>query len=139
MADGSALPAWLKFDGATGTFSGTAPKQVTSFDVRLTATDKATGASGNLSVSDVFKLHVDHGNNGSGNGVDAAPNGQQTDKDSPPVDNPWILQGSLSGGGKMMFTVAAASSAGYEYGTDDGGQAQLVGIQGTYGADVLMG
>lgn len=97
LADGSALPSWLKFDGATGTFSGTAPKQVTSFDVRLSATDKASGAGANLSVSDVFKLHVNHGNNGGGNGVDAAPNGQQTDKDSPPVDNPWVPAGQPEG------------------------------------------
>ena len=137
LADGSALPSWLKFDGATGTFSGTAPKQVTSFDVRLTATDKASGASGNLSVSDVFKLHVNHGNNGGGNGVDAAPNGQQTDKDSPPVDNPWVLQGGQSGSGKMVMP-AAAVDGGYQYGTDDGGHAQLVGVHGGHGADLFI-
>jgi len=55
---------------------------VTSFDVRLSATDKAAGSSGNLSLSDVF----------GGNGVDAAPNGQQTGADSPPVDHPWELR-----------------------------------------------
>ncbi|WP_292039311.1 beta strand repeat-containing protein [Massilia sp. UBA6681] len=136
LADGSALPSWLKFDGATGTFSGTAPKQVTSFDVRLTATDKATGAGGNLSASDVFKLHVNHGNNGGGNGVDAAPNGQQTDKDSPPVDNPWVLQASQKGNGKMLMPQAADS--GYQYGSDDGGHAQLVGVHGGHGADLFI-
>jgi VCBS repeat-containing protein len=104
LADGSALPAWLKFNAATGTFSGSAPKDVVSFDVLLTATDKAAGAgsSSNLSASDVFTLFVDHGNNGSGNGVDAAPNGQLTDKDTPPTtDTAWLLQvvGVQAGGG----------------------------------------
>jgi VCBS repeat-containing protein len=139
LADGSALPSWLKFDGATGTFSGTAPKQVTSIDVRLSATDKATGASGDLSASDVFKLYINHGNNGSGNGVDAAPNGQQTDKDSPPVDNPWVLQGSQNGGGKLVMPAAIVLDYGYQPGTGDGGQAQLVGVPGMHGIDLLMG
>ncbi len=98
LANGSALPSWLKFDAATGTFSGTAPKQVQSLDVRLTATDKATGAGTNLSVSDVFKLYVDHGNNGGGNGVDAPPPGQSTDKDTPPtVDTAWLLEPAKTG------------------------------------------
>jgi VCBS repeat-containing protein len=93
LANGAALPSWLKFDAATGTFSGSAPKDVTSFDVRLTATDKSTGAGASLSVSDVFKLYVDHGNNGGGNGVDAAPPGQLTDKDTPPTtDTQWLLK-----------------------------------------------
>jgi VCBS repeat-containing protein len=99
LSNGSALPSWLKFDAATGTFSGTAPKQVTSLDVRLTATDKATGAGANLSVSDVFKLYVDHGNNGIGNGVDAAPPGQLMDKDTPPTtDTLWLLQAGSANG-----------------------------------------
>jgi VCBS repeat-containing protein len=102
LANGAALPSWLKFDAATGAFSGTAPKSVSSFDVRLTATDKATGAGANLSVSDVFKLYVDHGNNGGGNGVDAAPNGQFTDKDTPPTtDTLWLLQSGASGTGQQ--------------------------------------
>jgi VCBS repeat-containing protein len=82
LADGSKLPSWLKFDAATGTFSGVAPKQVASFDVRVTATDKvgATGSTvGSLSVSDVFKLTVDHGNEGVGNGEDGAPPGHNGD------------------------------------------------------------
>ena len=98
QANGAALPSWLKFDAATGTFSGTAPKQVQSLDVRLTATDKATGVGANLSTSDVFKLYVDHGNNGSGNGVDAPPPGQSTDKDTPPTtDTAWLLQPAKAG------------------------------------------
>lgn len=54
LADGSALPAWLAFDAAARTFSGT-PLQsdVGALDVRVTVTD----ASG-LSISDEFVLAV---------------------------------------------------------------------------------
>ncbi len=61
LANGKALPAWLKFDAASGTFSGKAPKTLGDLDVRVTATDKvaATGSTkGSLSVSDTFSLSV---------------------------------------------------------------------------------
>jgi VCBS repeat-containing protein len=124
QANGSALPSWLKFDAATGTFSGTAPKQVTSFDVRLTATDKAAGAGANLSVSDVFKLYVDHGNNGIGNGVDAPPPGHLTDKDTPATaDALWLLQpDSASGFGSASGSGADHAMLGGEIGVS------LVGV-----------
>ncbi len=53
-SDGSALPDWLHFDGATGTFSGT-PTQgdVGGLDIKVTAAD-AAGAK----ASDVFHLTV---------------------------------------------------------------------------------
>ncbi len=78
LADGSALPDWLKFDAATRTFSGETPKQVGFVDVRVTATDSvaATGSTaGSLSASDVFRISVSHGNEGVGNGEDAPPPG----------------------------------------------------------------
>ncbi|HTS53051.1 MAG TPA: putative Ig domain-containing protein [Burkholderiales bacterium] len=54
QADGSALPSWLKFDSATGTFSGTpANADVGALNVKLSATDNA-GAS----ASSVFALNV---------------------------------------------------------------------------------
>jgi Ca2+-binding RTX toxin-like protein len=54
LADGSALPAWLNFDAATATFSGTPDDaQVGTLDLRVTATDHGT-----LSVSDTFTLNV---------------------------------------------------------------------------------
>lgn len=54
LADGTALPAWLTFDGATRTFTGTPDDaQVGIVNLRVTATD-----TGNLSVSDVFTLTV---------------------------------------------------------------------------------
>jgi trimeric autotransporter adhesin len=80
LADGSDLPSWLKFDAATGTFSGFTPKQVGTIDVRVTATDQAADGStaGSLSTSDVFSVSVSHGNEGLGNGDDAAPAGQDS-------------------------------------------------------------
>ncbi|MFZ4650353.1 MAG: putative Ig domain-containing protein [Rubrivivax sp.] len=53
-ADGSALPAWLTFNAATRTFSGTpANGDVGFFDIQVTATD----ASG-VPVSDEFRVTV---------------------------------------------------------------------------------
>ena len=41
LADGSALPVWLKFDAGTGTLSGTPPAQlVLDIDVKITARDQ---------------------------------------------------------------------------------------------------
>ncbi|OYY73521.1 MAG: hypothetical protein B7Y40_09150 [Gammaproteobacteria bacterium 28-57-27] len=53
LADGSALPAWLSFDVATRTFSGT-PDSQGVYSLRLTAMDQ-----GGLSASDVFDLTID--------------------------------------------------------------------------------
>jgi hypothetical protein len=110
LADGSALPSWVKFDASTGTFSGTGPKLVTSIDVRVTATDKvaATGSTvGSLSVSDVFVLSVGHGNEGVGNGEDGAPPGHDGDSnqnDGPGTGpgNPGSAHGGNSGGGAKI-------------------------------------
>lgn len=81
LADGSALPDWLHFDVDTLAFSGVSPKSVMSLDVRVTATDSvaATGSTeGSLSAADVFTLSISHGNEGVGNGEDAAPAGQDS-------------------------------------------------------------
>jgi VCBS repeat-containing protein len=55
LDDGSALPAWLTFDAATGTFSGTAPDiaNIQPFAVKVSASDGAGG-----SASDTFVLRV---------------------------------------------------------------------------------
>jgi len=54
LADGTALPAWLSFDAATATFSGTPDDaQVGTLDLRVTAMDRE-----GLTVSDVFSLTV---------------------------------------------------------------------------------
>lgn len=57
LADGGALPAWLSFDAATGTFSGT-PASVGDYALRVTATDRA-GAQ----ASQTFTLAVEPGGN----------------------------------------------------------------------------
>jgi VCBS repeat-containing protein len=90
LADGSPLPSWLAFDAATQTFTGRVSRDATGYlDIGITATDGATGQSGNLSVSDVFRLSFASGgggggnsgfgssaNAGVGNGPDAPPPGQ---------------------------------------------------------------
>ena len=54
LADGSALPSWLTFNGATRTFSGTPLNaDVGKLTVNLTATDKS-----DASVSDTFAITV---------------------------------------------------------------------------------
>ena len=54
LADGAALPAWLTFDAATQTFSGTPlDEDVGSLNVLVTATD-----TGGLSASSAFNLDV---------------------------------------------------------------------------------
>jgi len=55
LSDGSALPTWLAFDAATGTFSGT-PASADNYALRVTATDQA-GAQANQT----FTLAVESG------------------------------------------------------------------------------
>ena len=58
LSDGSALPAWLQFDAATRTFSGTPGNgDVGTLSIKVTADDGA-GAS----VSDVFDVNVENVN-----------------------------------------------------------------------------
>lgn len=52
--DGSALPSWLKFDPATGAFTGTVATTATDFGIKVTATDSeglSTSASFNVAIS----------------------------------------------------------------------------------------
>jgi uncharacterized repeat protein (TIGR01451 family) len=54
LADGAALPTWLKLDAATGTFTGTPTNpNLGNFQVKVTATDKAKAT-----VSSTFALNV---------------------------------------------------------------------------------
>jgi VCBS repeat-containing protein len=101
LADGAALPSWLKFDAASGTFSGTSPKKVGKIDVRVTATDQAADGStaGSLSASDVFSLAVSHGNEGLGNGADAPPAGHDENQNDGSCTSPG---NPGSGGGKKL-------------------------------------
>ena len=86
QSDGAALPDWLSFDAATRTFSGTAPKQGGSVDLKMTATDKvaATGSTeGSLSAQDTFQISFGHGNEGVGNGEDPPPGHHCNQNDGP--------------------------------------------------------
>ncbi|MDY4375274.1 putative Ig domain-containing protein [Pectobacterium carotovorum] len=82
LADGSALPSWLTFNAATGTFSGTpANRDVGSLTIKVTATDGS-----NASVSTTFGLTVTNVN------------------DAPVVSTPIPPQNVAQGGG-FNFTV----------------------------------
>ncbi|MFC5460638.1 beta strand repeat-containing protein [Massilia niabensis] len=110
LADGSKLPDWLKFDAATGTFAGTSPKQLGSIDVRVTATDAvaATGSTaGSLSASDVFTVSVSHGNEGVGNGEDAAPPGHDVDQNDGPGTGPG--NPGSKGGSKLNLSLGVSA------------------------------
>ncbi len=115
MADGSALPEWLKFDAATRTFSGEAPKERSSLDVRITATDKvaATGSTdGSLSASDVFRITVSRGNEGLGNGEDAPPPGHDRNFNDGAGTSPGHPG---SRGGKNRATDSGSHAQGDEF------------------------
>jgi VCBS repeat-containing protein len=92
LADGSVLPDWLVFDAANATFSLVSPKKVVDYlDVRVTATDRvaATGSTdGSLSASDTFRVFFSHGNQGVGNGQDAAPPGHSSNWNDGPGTSP---------------------------------------------------
>ncbi|MCA6984861.1 putative Ig domain-containing protein, partial [Pectobacterium brasiliense] len=82
LADGTALPSWLSFNPATGTFSGTpANGDVGNLTIKVTATDGS-----NASVSTTFGLSVTNVN------------------DAPVVATPIPPQNVAQGGG-FNFTV----------------------------------
>ncbi|MCW2479894.1 putative Ig domain-containing protein [Candidatus Symbiopectobacterium sp. NZEC135] len=85
LADGSALPSWLSFNPATGTFSGTpANGDVGNLSIRVTAND------GDASVSTTFSLTVTNVN------------------DAPVVATPIPAQ-SIAQDGSLNFTVPAGT------------------------------
>lgn len=53
LANGAALPTWLKFNTATDTFTGTAPTSASTMSIKVTATDTS-----GLSVSETFNISV---------------------------------------------------------------------------------
>ena len=53
QANGSALPSWLTFNGATDSFTGVAPNATASLSLKVTATD-----AGGASVSETFAASV---------------------------------------------------------------------------------
>lgn len=50
-ANGGALPGWLRFNGGTGVFSGTAPTAQAPLSIKITATDTV-----GLSASEIFSV-----------------------------------------------------------------------------------
>ncbi|RUR94083.1 membrane protein [Pectobacterium versatile] len=86
LADGTALPAWLSFNPATGTFSGTpANGDVDSLTIKVTATDGS-----NASVSTTFGLTV-------------------TNVNDAPVVSGTIAAQSIAQGGSLNVTVPAGT------------------------------
>jgi VCBS repeat-containing protein len=115
QADGSALPNWLHFDPQTLSFSGMSPKAVMSLDVRMTVTDKvaATGSTvDSLSVSDTFRLSINHGNQGVGNGQDAAPAGQTTNFNDGVGTSPGTPGAKSGNNGIALNNTTAGDSLG---------------------------
>ncbi|MFO0346614.1 MAG: cadherin domain-containing protein [Labrys sp. (in: a-proteobacteria)] len=113
LADGSALPSWLSFDPATGTFSGTpANGDVGSLSIRVTATDTA-GAS----ATQTFGLTVANTNDApvitSGATATFAENatGPAYAVTATDVDAGASLTYSLSGTDAALFTIDAATGA----------------------------
>ncbi|HZW24918.1 MAG TPA: putative Ig domain-containing protein [Gallionella sp.] len=122
LADGSALPEWLEFDAATRTFSGEAPKERNTLDVRITATDKvgATGSTaGSLSASDVFRITVGRGNEGVGNGEDAPPPGHDENSND----------GASASPGHPGSSGHSGSRGGNDHATDSGSHSQDSGSE----------
>ncbi|MBQ4783279.1 hypothetical protein F9U38_22500, partial [Pectobacterium versatile] len=84
LADGTALPSWLSFNPATGTFSGTpANGDVGSLTIKVTATDGS-----NASVSTTFGLTV-------------------TNVNDAPVVSGTIPAQNIAQGGSLNITVPA--------------------------------
>jgi len=61
LADGSPLPAWLSFDAASGTFSGSAPVGFGSLSVRVTASDGSLSASSSFTLTEQAQPVVGQG------------------------------------------------------------------------------
>ena len=51
LANGSALPSWLHFNGSTDAFTGTVPKSAAGLSIKVTATD-----AGGASTSETFSV-----------------------------------------------------------------------------------
>lgn len=149
LADGSALPAWLNFDGSSRTFAGTPPQDFNGvLDIRVTATDSKgywTWDSFDLTVTPVNDapvavddtLTVVAGQSGSvnvlANDSDAESQGSLVANDlgSPAVDEYWSSRGLSSGGvfsytanwpGALALDDGESGTVVYTYTVSDGAQ-----------------
>ncbi|AJE21032.1 Rhizobiocin/RTX toxin and hemolysin-type calcium binding protein [Azotobacter chroococcum NCIMB 8003] len=129
LADGSALPDWLVYDAETATFTSISPKKVGDYlDIRVTATDSVadTGSmEGSLSVSDTFRVFFSHGNQGLGNGQDAAAPGHSSNWNDGPgasLGNP----GAINTNAVLEEQLHALVNAMSAFGAPAGGETSLV-------------
>ncbi|WP_194724396.1 DUF4214 domain-containing protein [Noviherbaspirillum malthae] len=121
LADGSALPSWLKFDAATKAFSGTpASTDSTGMSVRVTAR-----AADGSSASDEFRISV-----GSA-GIDYTGT-PGSDRIAAQTGNDMI-----DGGSGIDTVVFAGKRAAYQISTGEWGIA-VKDTTGTGGADSLV-
>jgi Ca2+-binding RTX toxin-like protein len=157
LADGSTLPAWLSFNSATRTFSGTPPLAAvgTVLQVKVTATDNFPGDP--LSqVSDVFALTIVLAPGADVNGTANADtmNGTFRSERMFGLDGDDILRGSIRGdlmdGGNGNDTADYSDSAGGVIvnlgigqgisGTADGDTyVSIENVSGSGWGDVLIG
>ena len=115
QADGKALPAWLKFDNKTQTFTGNPPAGQDSFTLEVSAVD-AAGAS----VSDRFVLKLDKVNDAPQDGVK---------KTVAAIEGGKVLQGKLDAvdadGDPLTFALATWQKAAPGFSFQPDGQWQF--------------
>ncbi len=163
LADNSALPAWLGFDGETRTFTGRPPQDFNgSIDVKITASD------GKLAASDIFTLKIDPvsdapvAGDDTGFSVDAGAgltiavadllaNDSDAEGDSltiTSVQNALNGAVSLNASGDVVFTpdTGYSGEASFQYTVSDGNGGTSTATVGilvralpTAGDDVLVG
>ncbi|NML18669.1 DUF4347 domain-containing protein [Azohydromonas caseinilytica] len=108
LADGSPLPAWLRFDPATRTFSGTPRDQdLGALRIRVTARDP-----GGTTASEVFTLRVSQGTDAPRGGVAVsgdAVEGQTLQATRPDGVGPVRYQWEVSEDGKTWRTIQGAT------------------------------
>ena len=104
LANGDSLPAWLSFNAATGTFSGTpANANVGSVNVRVTATD-GSGAQ----ASDVFSIAVTNTNDAPVV-VQAIANGMALEDQAFSFTIPTATFTDVDGGDTLVYTAKLAN------------------------------
>uniref|UniRef100_UPI0012E01D29 putative Ig domain-containing protein n=2 Tax=Aeromonas diversa TaxID=502790 RepID=UPI0012E01D29 len=118
LADGSALPGWLSFNPATGTFSGTPSNgDVGSLSIRVTATDLA-----NTSASSTFTLTVAQSGQTQGDPEFRVTDGNDKTNSSPLSTQPLTTQppfqqDALLPSESLLTTSAGSTSVNFAAGT----------------------
>ncbi|HEV7371322.1 MAG TPA: hypothetical protein VGO20_19650, partial [Arenibaculum sp.] len=116
QADGSPLPAWLRFDPASGTFVGEPPAGEEGIEVEVIARD-ANGAEASVR----FELRLDGSANGNADGANGGE-GQPGPRADAPAGKPSLsAQLKAAGQGGMMAEAAALLESLMEVAGVDGG------------------